>query len=251
MENDTDTHNHALAIADAETKSFELVQRQAKMLASSTLVPKDFINNIPNCAIALNVSKRTGLDPLMVAQNLAIIHGRPSWSATALIGMINSCGRYTPLRFVFDDEDAPTSCYAIATDKASGQDLRGEKITLEMAKKEGWSTKNGSKWLTMPGQMLRYRAASFWSRAYASDISLGLYCQDEVKDFAEPQRNVTPSIKPISPAIAPIAPLEEEVLEAEIVMDSVEHTETQNEATPAPQKTKQRTLADLIETAPE
>lgn len=253
MENDTEP-NHALAIADAETKSFELVQRQAKMLASSTLVPKDFAGNVANCAIALNVARNTGLNSLMVCQNLAIIHGRPSWSATALIGMINSCGRYTPLRFVFDDEDAPTSCYAVATDKASGQDLRGEKITLDMAKREGWSTKAGSKWLTMPGQMLRYRAASFWSRAYASDISLGLYCQDEVKDFAEPPRNVTP-ISPIAPVIAPIVPAMElevikgEVYEAEIVPDAVEAPEAQKEATPTPQK--KRTLADLIETAPE
>jgi hypothetical protein len=187
----------ALSVADAETRAFELVQRQAKMLASSTLVPKDFANNIANCAIAINIAKRTRLDCLMVAQNLAIINGRPSWSATALIGMINSCGRYSPLRFVFDNEDEPTSCYAVATDKESGQDLKGEKITLTMAKAEGWSTKNGSKWLTMPGQMLRYRAASFWSRAYASDLSLGFYTQDEVRDFAEPPRNVTP-ISPIT-----------------------------------------------------
>lgn len=252
MENDAEP-NHALAIADAETKSFELVQRQAKMLASSTLVPKDFINNIPNCAIALNVSKRTGLDPLMVAQNLAIIHGRPSWSATALIGMINSCGRYTPLRFVFDDEDAPTSCYAIATDKASGQSLRGEKITLTMAKAEGWSTKNGSKWLTMPGQMLRYRAASFWSRAYASDISLGLYCQDEIKDFAEPPRNVTP-VSPITCGaithITPITPIEEptDVFEAEIVDGLEETPEAQKEATTKSKASPGKSLADLIET---
>jgi hypothetical protein len=191
------TENNALSIADAETRSFELMQRQAKMLSSSTLVPKDFLGNVANCAIAINVAKRTRLDPLMVAQNLAIIHGRPSWSATALIGMINSCGRYSPLRFIFDNEDEPTSCYAVATDKESGQDLKGEKITLTMAKAEGWSTKNGSKWLTMPGQMLRYRAASFWSRAYASDLSLGFYTQDEVRDFAEPPRNVTP-ISPIT-----------------------------------------------------
>jgi hypothetical protein len=184
-----------LAIVQAETQQFELAQRQAKMLASSSLVPKDFIGNVANCAIAINVAKRTRLDPLMVCQNLAIIHGRPSWSATALIGMINSCGRYTPLRFVFDNEDEPSSCYAVATDKESGQELKGERITLEMAKKEGWSTKNGSKWLTMPGQMLRYRAASFWSRAYASDLSLGFYTQDEVRDFASPPRNVTP-VKP-------------------------------------------------------
>lgn len=208
--------NTEISIVDADTRAFELVQRQAKMLSSSTLVPKDFAGNVANCAIAINIAKRTRLDCLMVAQNLAIIHGRPSWSATALIGMINSCGRYSPLRFVFDDEDAPSSCYAVATDKQSGQELKGEKITLEMAKKEGWSTKNGSKWLTMPGQMLRYRAASFWSRAYASDLSLGFYTQDEVRDFAEPPRNVTP-ISPITgnKKIEPEPEPEPEVIEVE------------------------------------
>jgi hypothetical protein len=194
-----------LAQVAAETQAFELVQRQAMMLSKSTLVPKDFSGNVANCAIALNVAKRTRLDPLMVCQNLAIIHGRPSWSATALIGMINASGKFSPLRFVFDSDEAPTWCYAVARDMATGEELKGERITLEMAKKEGWSTKNGSKWLTMPGQMLRYRAASFWSRAYASDMSLGMYTQDEVRDFAEPPRNVTPKANPFVAEPEPVA----------------------------------------------
>ena len=184
--------NYIMLRVQAETQAFELIQRQAMMLSKSTLVPKDFAGNVANCAIALNVAKRTRLDPLMVCQNLAIIHGRPSWSATALIGMINASGKFSPLRFIMDDDDNPTSCYAVARERESGEELKGEKITLDMAKREGWSTKNGSKWLTMPGQMLRYRAASFWSRAYASDMSLGMYTQDEVRDFAEPPRNITP-----------------------------------------------------------
>jgi hypothetical protein len=211
--NEQNEKNYALSTVDADTRAFELVQRQAKMLSSSTLVPKDFAGNIANCAIAINISKRTRLDCLMVCQNLAIIHGRPSWSATALIGMINASGKFSPLRFVMDNDDAPSSCYAVAKDKDSGEELKGEKITLEMAKKEGWSTKNGSKWLTMPGQMLRYRAASFWSRAYASDMSLGMYTQDEVRDFAEPPRNVTP-VK-VNPFIE--EPVETMEIEAEIV----------------------------------
>jgi len=245
------TENTALSIADAETRAFELVQRQAKMLASSTLVPKDFANNIANCAIAINIAKRTRLDCLMVAQNLAIIHGRPSWSATALIGMINSCGRYSPLRFVFDDEDSPTSCYAVATDKVSGQELKGEKITLAMAKAEGWSTKNGSKWITMPGQMLRYRAASFWSRAYASDLSLGFYCQDEVHDFAEPQRNVTP-ITPITPIvkIEKATKIEEEAPPIEIEATIEDKIELWDEK-PQAQPKKKMNLEELIKNAPE
>jgi hypothetical protein len=215
--------SNVLANVQAETQAFELAQRQAMMLSKSSLVPRDFQGNVANCGIAINVAKRTRLDPLMVCQNLAIIHGRPSWSATALIGMINSCGRYTPLRFVFDDEDAPKSCYAVATDKESGQELKGEKITLEMAKKEGWSTKNGSKWLTMPGQMLRYRAASFWSRAYASDLSLGFYTQDEVRDFAGPPRNITPNPFKEEPVDEPVADSDEpEVVEAEVIPEGDE-----------------------------
>lgn len=231
-----------LATVQAETQRFELAQRQAKMLAASSLVPKDFQGNVANCGIAINVAQRTRLDPLMVCQNLAIIHGRPSWSATALIGMVNSCGRYTPLRFVFDNEDAPTSCYAVATDKESGQELKGEKITLEMAKKEGWSTKNGSKWLTMPGQMLRYRAASFWSRAYASDLSLGFYTQDEVRDFAGPPRNVTPKPNPFAEPEPETEPEPEpEIVDAEVI----------EEPTPEPTKDKgnkpTKRLDDLID----
>lgn len=52
-----------------------------------------------------------------------------------------------------------------------------------MAKKEGWVSKTGSKWLTMPELMIRYRAAAFWGRLYASDMLLGMYSQEEVVDI--------------------------------------------------------------------
>jgi hypothetical protein len=133
--------------------------------------------------------------------------------------MINASGKFSPLRFVFDSDETPTWCYAVARDMATGEELKGERITLEMAKKEGWSTKNGSKWLTMPGQMLRYRAASFWSRAYASDMSLGMYTQDEVRDFAEP-RNVTPAkVNPFVAEPEPEEPAEPVVQDVEVIVE--------------------------------
>jgi hypothetical protein len=64
--------------------------------------------------------------------------------------------------------------------------------------------------------MLRYRAASFWSRAYASDMSLGMYTQDEVRDFAEPPRNVTPKVNPFVAEPEP-EPEPVEVVEAQVV----------------------------------
>jgi hypothetical protein len=74
--------------------------------------------------------------------------------------------------------------------KPEGTPLEGPKITLEMAKAEGWSTKNGSKWQTMPELMLRYRAAAFFARLYAPDITLGMMTAEEVTDTVE--RDVTP-----------------------------------------------------------
>lgn len=177
-----------------ENAAFELLQRQAKMFSSSSLVPKEFVGNIANCAIGINIAKRLGADPFMVLQNIDIIHGRPSFRATFLIAMVNAAGRFEPLQFRMEGEEGKLnrSCIAWTKSKDDGATLEGPKITLEMAKAEGWSTKNGSKWITMPELMLRYRAAAFFARLYAPDVTLGLQTAEEVQDTL-PARDVTPS----------------------------------------------------------
>lgn len=172
----------------SETAAFELVQRHAKMLASSTLVPKDFQGNMANCAIGLNIAKRLGADPFMVIQNIDIIHGRPSFRATFLIAMVNASGRFTPLQFRMGGDGATRSCTAHCKTKDSGEVIEGPEITMAMAKAEGWSTKSGSKWVTMPELMLRYRAAAFFARIYAPDITLGMHTSEERYDMQEEPR---------------------------------------------------------------
>ena len=177
-----------------ENASFEMLQRQAKMFSTSTLVPKEFQANMANCAIGINIAKRLGADPFMVLQNIDIIHGRPSFRATFLIAMVNASGRFHPLQFDMQGmEGKPDrACIAWTYAKTDGAKLEGPKITLEMAKAEGWSTKNGNKWLTMPELMLRYRAAAFFARLYAPDITLGMMTTEEAIDTV-PEREVTPA----------------------------------------------------------
>src|SRR5690242_21176282 len=64
--------------------SFELMQRAAKLLSASPLVPAIYqgAEGFPSCVIALNMALRMQADPLMVMQNLDVIHGRPSWRST-------------------------------------------------------------------------------------------------------------------------------------------------------------------------
>lgn len=168
-------------------QAFEDAQRIAKALASSTLIPPQFQGQqgFANCLVALEIANRMGISPFLAMQHLHVIHGRPSWSSSFIIAMVNGCGRFSPLRFEISGTGDSLACYARATDLASEQELKGPTITMAMAKKEGWTTKTGSKWATMPDLMIRYRAAAFWGRLYASDLLLGLQTQEEAIDIQQ------------------------------------------------------------------
>lgn len=171
------------------TQIFETQQRMAKMYTTSSIVPDTYRNNIGNCVIAIDMAQRMQANPLMVMQNLYIVHGNPSWSSKFLISCINSCGRFSPLRYEFKGKEGGKdwACRAFAFEKSDvnhQEPLYGDWITMQMAEKEGWTSKAGSKWMTMPGQMLRYRAAAFWQRVYAPEISMGFYTKEEVEDGA-------------------------------------------------------------------
>ena len=165
-------------------QAFEDAQRIAKALASSTLIPPQFQGQqgFANCLVALEIANRMGISPFLCMQHLHIIHGRPSWSSAFIIAMVNGCGRFTPLRFEISGNGDSLACYAVATDIKTNQELKGPTITMAMAKKEGWATKAGSKWLTMADVMIRYRAAAFWGRLFAGDLLVGLQTQEEVID---------------------------------------------------------------------
>ncbi|WP_186843869.1 hypothetical protein [Acetobacterium tundrae] len=163
-------------------EQFELGQRMAKALASSTIVPKHYQQNTGNCLIALEMSSRLGVGPLMVMQNLYIVNGMPSWSSQYIIAMINSSKKYkTELQYHFEGEGADLSCYAYAEDYNEHQVI-GPTISIDMAKKEGWYGKNGSKWPNMPEVMIRYRAASFFGRINCPDMIMGIYSTEELLD---------------------------------------------------------------------
>lgn len=195
---------YALTTVGQDEKQFALVQRRGQMLAASTIVPDTFKGNTANCVIALELSTRMGASPLMVMQNLYIVHGNPTFSSKFLIAAINASGRFSPLRYEFDGKEGTEAyrcrCFAYeAADKEHKDPLLGDWISMSMAKKEGWLTKSGSKWQSMPNQMLRYRAAAFWQRVYCPEITMGLMSSEELQDtYIDDQTPITkaPTITP-------------------------------------------------------
>lgn len=169
---------------------FELMQRIARVFATSSLVPQQYQGNLPNCIIALDMAQRMHANPMQVMQNLYIVHGMPGWSAKFLIATVNTCGRYSSLRYEWKGDPGTDDygCRAWAVERETGQRLDGIWVTWKMVKAEGWASKKGSKWLTMEDQMFIYRASSFWQRAYAPELSMGLMTEDEIHDTYDAKR---------------------------------------------------------------
>lgn len=186
------------------TQSWELMQRRAVAFSASTIVPANYQgrDKLANVVIALDIADRIGANPLQVMQNLHIIQGRPSWSSSFLIATVNTCGKFTPLRFEIAGSDDPfDKAYrvrAVATDRDGGFICNGPWIGWKMAEAEGWTKKSGSKWLTMPELMFMYRAAAFWSRVFAPEVSMGFLTREEAEDVHAPVAHKVTDVSAVS-----------------------------------------------------
>lgn len=203
---------------------FDTMQRVCKLFASSELVPDMYKASdknpmdkaMANCMIAIEIAQRIGASPLMVMQNMVPIYGKPSWSSKFLVATVNTCGRFNSLQYRFTEkgmlgmvdytdyvwDNATRSkravlkqfdgkkimdieCVAYTTAKGSDKVLESSPVSVRLAIQEGWYTKNGSKWQTMTRQMLMYRAASFWTSAYAPELSMGMKTVEEYQDIQD------------------------------------------------------------------
>lgn len=208
-----------------DANQFATMQRLCKLFSSSEIVPEMYRvggpkknteqTAISNCMIAIETAQRIGASPIMVMQNMNIIYGRPSWSAKFLTATVNTCGKYDSIKYkfrsvgtlkgakyteyiwnadarakvsvekTFNEDIENIECIAFTTEKATNEVLESVPVTILMALEEGWFTKAGSKWKTMPRLMLQYRAVSFWTNAYAPELSMGFKTTEEYTDYEE------------------------------------------------------------------
>lgn len=167
--------------------NYELGLRMAKALFTSSIVPAPYQgpNNMGSCLIALDMSSRMGISPLVCMQNLNVIKGKPSWGASFLIARLNMSGKtLCPLQYEWYGTEGKDDWGCRAWVKLlDGTKIQGTKITMAMAKSEGWYNQN-KKWQSMPEQMLQYRAAAFMIRANFPELAIGLnLTTEEVEDM--------------------------------------------------------------------
>ncbi len=175
--------------AFSSPEGFEAAQRMARALTSSTMVPERYrgADNMGNAIIALEMAQRMSASPLMVMQNLYMVHGNPGWSSKFLIATFNHCGKFTAIRYEWKGTAGKTdrACRAYAIEKSTGERVEGPVIDWGLVNAEGWASKSGSKWKTMPEKMFAYRAAAWMIDTVAPELSMGLPAADNLEDIID------------------------------------------------------------------
>lgn len=176
--------------------------KMAEILSTSSLMPVVFKNKVADVVMMMELSEQMNVSLPTVAQNLDLAYGKVGWKSTFVIAMINKSDRFkSTLNFEWKgtEGDEDWSCRAHAL-KKDGTNAYGTWISIKMAKEEEWISRAGSKWQTMPEQMLQYRAASFFGRIYIPDLLSGFQTVEEIVDFIPivenqvPEKNDTPAL---------------------------------------------------------
>ena len=166
------------------TKALAMINRLADRYANSSMVPDTYKGKPDNCFTALELAARMDVSPMLVFQNLYIVQGKPSWAGQACKALIDGSGKFTDSEYVMvgNPADDTWGCYLQAVNVKTGKLVKGSAVTIKLAKDEGWLNKNGSKWKTMPEQMMKYRAAAFFARTECPEVLMGFQTADEVQD---------------------------------------------------------------------
>ena len=169
--------------------AFKLACQIAERISYSSMIPDDYKGKPENVLIAMDYASRfPGMGVVGMMQVMDVVKGRPGLRGTFLAGLINKSPVFGRLKYEFRGTDNPGGkpspeygCRAYAVERETGEVIYGTWIDWSMVEAEGWSA--NKKWTSMREQMFQYRAAAFWSRANASDITLGMYEVEELKDL--------------------------------------------------------------------
>lgn len=159
----------------------ELIE-YSKMMAKSSIVPKDYQGKPENILVAVQMGLEIGLAPMQALQSVAVINGRPSIWGDAALALVQSSGL---LEFIeeYDQGKALQEKTGFCRVKRRGDSMPHEvRFTQDQAQRAGLWGKQGP-WTQYAGRMLQMRARAFALRDKFPDVLKGLHVREEIEDI--------------------------------------------------------------------
>jgi hypothetical protein len=172
----------------------------ARLLANSTMVPREFQGKPGNVLIALQWGREVGLGPLQAVQNIAVINGRPSLWGDAMLALVRGHPACAAVREgVAGDGDTRHGWCEVTR---RGEPPQRRTFSVADAKRAKLWGKAGP-WTEYPDRMLQLRARGFATRDVFPDALRGVITAEEAADMP-PARGPT-IMGEAAPAPAPAA----------------------------------------------
>ena len=198
MSTEISTQRQSFSLAP---KDLDEAMRFADMLASASIVPKDYIGKPGNVLVALQWGMELGLQPMQAMQSIAVINGRPSLWGDAMLALVKA---HPAFEWIKEECDGNV---ATCTIKRRGEPEVVQSFSLEEAKRAGLTGKQGP-WTQHPKRMLQMRARGFALRDAFPDALRGVISAEEARDIpAERDMGAADVVSPRpAPQDAPAAP---------------------------------------------
>lgn len=187
--------NHAVAVADQPTAAIvtladwavemDAAHRIAKVLCTTSFVPKDFRNKPDETTAAIMTGAAMGLPPTTALQIMTVIQGRVGMYAKGQVAILKSHGHD-----VWTEERTDQSV-TVAGRRKEWPEGRVARITItiEQAKQAGWTSNNT--YAKTPQDMLYARAATRVCGEVAPELLYGIPVVEELHDLPPVQAEAT------------------------------------------------------------
>lgn len=219
--------------------TFGEAKQFATELASSNLVPKQYVGKPLDILVAIQWGTELGLAPMQSLQNIAVINGKPSVYGDALMALVQANPACEGIEEFFEGEGT-SNPVAVCIAHRRGRKPVTARFSVEDAKRAGLWNKQGP-WTQYPKRMLQMRARGFALRDSFPDALKGLITVEEAQDYPEETKPAVKDI-PKNPldAIEMSKPIEEtyEVFEEPSIEDA---------STPEPEAEAAVVVAETVE----
>lgn len=181
MSTDLAIHNPSTAVEMSVTER----QHYASVLADANMIPKAFQKSPANIFVAIEYGNALGIAPIVALNEINVINGTPSLSASMMASLARSAGHRVRTR---NEDDGSAVCEII---RADDPEFTHRSVWDEKKARDSGLWGKGH-WSKDPATMLRWRAISECVRMACPEVLGGLkYTSEEVIEFTgspEPQR---------------------------------------------------------------
>lgn len=168
-----------IAIHNSTAVEMSVGERQhyASVLADANMIPKAFQKSPANIFVAIEYGNALGIAPIVALNEINVINGTPSLSASMMASLARSAGHRVRTK---NEDDGSAVCEII---RADDPEFTHRSVWSEKKAKEAGLWGKGH-WAKDPATMLRWRAISECVRLACPEVLGGLkYTVEEVIEF--------------------------------------------------------------------